>query len=202
MNQKGFIAPPLLALIAILVLGGGAYVYVQKKQANPPVTANSTAQTATWNTHKNTKYNYEIKYPDTWMLDNGATGELSAPDQPRTHFQYNPNTGGGLHIDVNPYPHEENRVLCSNLVDCAGKYDSFYRVNDDGTKIERQNIKFSGVDAIQDPKMIQPGGWIHLRTFLFHDNNFIVIDFSEQTINFESRKIEYEQILSTFKFTK
>lgn len=44
--QKGFVSPLLLALIAVLVIGGGAYAYVQKKSANPPVTATSTAQTA------------------------------------------------------------------------------------------------------------------------------------------------------------
>jgi len=43
--QKGFIAPLLLALIALLLIGGGAYVYVQNKPANQPVTASSTTQT-------------------------------------------------------------------------------------------------------------------------------------------------------------
>lgn len=32
--QKGFFTPLLLAIIAILLIGGGAYVYVQNKQAN------------------------------------------------------------------------------------------------------------------------------------------------------------------------
>lgn len=36
--------PLLLALIAILLVGGGAYVYVQKSQVNPPVTGDSTTQ--------------------------------------------------------------------------------------------------------------------------------------------------------------
>jgi len=39
--QKGFIAPLLLALVAILLIGGGAYVYVQNKQANQTTIANS-----------------------------------------------------------------------------------------------------------------------------------------------------------------
>jgi len=39
-SQKGFIAPLILIIIAILVLGGGAYVYTQQKQVNPPVTEN------------------------------------------------------------------------------------------------------------------------------------------------------------------
>ena len=43
-SQKGFIAPLLLALIAILLIGGGAYVYVQNKQSNQPVVVSQTSQ--------------------------------------------------------------------------------------------------------------------------------------------------------------
>lgn len=43
-TQKGFIVPLLLALVAVLVLGGGAYVYVQNNQTNQPATATSTTQ--------------------------------------------------------------------------------------------------------------------------------------------------------------
>lgn len=45
--QKGFIVPLLLALIALLLIGGGAYVYTQKKQENPPVMENVTLPQAT-----------------------------------------------------------------------------------------------------------------------------------------------------------
>lgn len=40
--QKGFIAPLLIALIALLLIGGGAYMYTQKKQENPPAVENAT----------------------------------------------------------------------------------------------------------------------------------------------------------------
>lgn len=43
--HKGFTSPLLIALIAVLLIGGGAYVYVQNKQASQPVAATSTAQT-------------------------------------------------------------------------------------------------------------------------------------------------------------
>lgn len=45
--QKGFIAPLLLALIAVLILGGGAYVYTQTKQAEKPATMSPTTPTTT-----------------------------------------------------------------------------------------------------------------------------------------------------------
>ena len=40
-TQKGFIVPLLLAIIAVLLIGGGAYVYTQNKQADQPATASS-----------------------------------------------------------------------------------------------------------------------------------------------------------------
>jgi hypothetical protein len=40
--QRGFTAPLLLALIAILILAGGAYVYAQNKQGNQPTSAQTS----------------------------------------------------------------------------------------------------------------------------------------------------------------
>lgn len=84
-RQKGFIAPLVLTIVAILVLGGGAYVYLQQKQANPPATENVTlpqatstipatnqtapvvqttnSQTADWKTYTNAQHGYTIQYP-------------------------------------------------------------------------------------------------------------------------------------------
>ncbi|MCR4276433.1 MAG: hypothetical protein NUV90_03545 [Candidatus Parcubacteria bacterium] len=44
-KQKGFISPLLLALIAVLLIGGGVYAYVQNKQATP-ITQTSNSQTS------------------------------------------------------------------------------------------------------------------------------------------------------------
>lgn len=53
-NQKGFIVPLLLVVIAFLLLGGGAYIFTQNKEASPVVSGNvelpqatSTEQTTT-----------------------------------------------------------------------------------------------------------------------------------------------------------
>ena len=51
--------PLLLALIAILLVGGGAYMYTQNKQGNQSV----TVSTSDWKTYANTQYGFEIKYP-------------------------------------------------------------------------------------------------------------------------------------------
>lgn len=43
-SHKGFIAPLLLILIAVLLIGGGTYVYMQKQRVSHSTLANSTAQ--------------------------------------------------------------------------------------------------------------------------------------------------------------
>ena len=49
-NQKGFIVPLLLAIIALLVIGGGVYIYQNKKAEAP-------AQTPSVNTQQTNKLN-------------------------------------------------------------------------------------------------------------------------------------------------
>ncbi|MFA6414489.1 MAG: hypothetical protein WC217_01985 [Candidatus Paceibacterota bacterium] len=74
-SQRGFIVPLLLIFVAILLVGGGAYVYLQQKQdASPSISespvaqASSTAQTSDsqtvgWKTYSDTYIGYRIKYP-------------------------------------------------------------------------------------------------------------------------------------------
>jgi hypothetical protein len=82
--QKGFIVPLLLALIATLLIGGGAYVYVQNNQTNQPAVvtpttqATSTAQssdsqTANWKMYRNEQYGFEFKNsPDLQFIESKA----------------------------------------------------------------------------------------------------------------------------------
>jgi hypothetical protein len=52
-THNGFIAPLLLALIALL-LAGGAYVYIQNKQSDQPAVVSSTTQATTTSTVQKT----------------------------------------------------------------------------------------------------------------------------------------------------
>lgn len=83
-SQQGFISPLVLALIAILLVGGGAYAYVQtKNQGNQATTgvgvdtkATSTAQTSEVETlnnglYKNLKDGFQFQVPNTWKLTPG-----------------------------------------------------------------------------------------------------------------------------------
>lgn len=89
-HQKGFIVPVLLIIIAILLLGGGAYVF-QSKQTSPSeavaptAQATSTAQTSDWKTYTSTKYGFSFQYPASF----GIPKEYITPSKPNTYDTVN-----------------------------------------------------------------------------------------------------------------
>ena len=88
--QKGFVVPVLLGIIVLLVIGGGVYIYKNKKleapatvetgtqptdrvqqQTNtktPPANTqtNSQVETSNWKTYIDSEYGFEFKYPEDW----------------------------------------------------------------------------------------------------------------------------------------
>lgn len=58
-SQKGFIIPLIIAIIAILVVGGVVFV-MQKKEVKAPV----IADISNWKTYTNIQYGFEFKYPN------------------------------------------------------------------------------------------------------------------------------------------
>jgi len=93
-SQRGFIVP-LITIIALLLIGGGAYVYMNKYQQKQNVStteANSVSTTTTqnssitnatvnWKTYTNNKYGYQIQYPENSVISaldsNGHTVDVS-----------------------------------------------------------------------------------------------------------------------------
>ena len=89
-SHRGFIVPLLLVIIALLIAGGGAYVYTQTPHATQsPVTETTTtkqpavvapttqstltaqtsdSQTAEWKTYTNTIQGFSFKYPSSWFI--------------------------------------------------------------------------------------------------------------------------------------
>jgi len=74
-SQRGFIIP-LLLVIAVLLLTGGAYVYIQNKQTSQSSESAATQATSTpqtisarntdWHVYHNSKYGFSLTFPDTW----------------------------------------------------------------------------------------------------------------------------------------
>ena len=72
-TQKGFIVPLLIAIIAVLAIGGGIYVFEQSKPQQTeqqPTTYNqavsTTNQTTNSKTYTNSQYGFQINYPVGW----------------------------------------------------------------------------------------------------------------------------------------
>jgi hypothetical protein len=78
--HKGFITPLLLILVAIFLLGGGAYVFTQNKQTDHSTVvtqtaqATSTMQISDWKTYRNDKYGFKFHYPKDWLLSTTTDG--------------------------------------------------------------------------------------------------------------------------------
>lgn len=75
-SQKGLVIPLILAILAILAIGGGVFVYQNKKVEAPAVvqnTATTTDETKDWKTYTNTKYNFSFDYPKTGLISENST---------------------------------------------------------------------------------------------------------------------------------
>jgi len=75
-NQKGFIVPLLLGIIALLIIGGGIYVYEIKKAEAPAQTppVDTTTNNLSSKTYTNTKQGYSFEYPTKLSLS--TSGEV------------------------------------------------------------------------------------------------------------------------------
>lgn len=93
--KKGFIAPLLLAFIALLLIGGGAYVYMQNKQESQfagitqdtqttSITENVDSQTKTYSTVVFTDSNYSsrayLEAPPETVVNSEWKGRLVIPE--------------------------------------------------------------------------------------------------------------------------
>lgn len=94
LSQRGAIPPLALGVIVILVIGG-IYFASQKPKVtqNNPVAEKNIQSTPTpipaWETYQNRKYNYTIKYPKNWTVENLPSKDSSSirlSDDQKTAF--------------------------------------------------------------------------------------------------------------------
>lgn len=161
--HKGFVTPLLLALIAILLLGGGAYVYMQKNQANQPVIENSTATSAAnqyvgWNTYTNTQYGYSIKYPNNWFINTKYSEQDFTPRGPVPHDYIGGDTSLSNYSDVaiSEYQKTNGEIAYPKdyLVISWMFFKSLTKANPDGasydaTSVKKENVTINGVSGIK-----------------------------------------------------
>jgi len=203
--QKGFIVPILLASIALLVIGGGVYVYKQKKvevavgttdqvqntntQSEPVVNNQNTStknqtikpsinSTYDWKTHTDSLGNYSIKYPPNWYLSTWQSDSGSGSSIYISNFD-----SSVRNILDNP---EDMYVSISSFTPTKGVNYSYLDIPG--------NMLVDGVKAFNE-RTYEHGG----------DVGYVTLGFNNKIYHIKypgKQRSAFDKIISSFKFTK
>ena len=214
--KKGFIVPILIAIIALLVAGGGAYIYQNKKTEVPAVVDTTTQQlnqiqqqtkssqtdtsTLNWETYSNA--DFSLKYPATWYLNSSSPGFINITNYDSSVIPGSdaPISSENIWINVSSYP--------------PGKYNNFSInetleswVNKIGLS-DKQNILIDDIKAVrgkiiytgeEESGYFQKGESSGDLVLVTYNSKGYLISYSPNDSKFINT---FNQILSTFKFTK
>ncbi|MDD5050497.1 MAG: PsbP-related protein [Candidatus Pacebacteria bacterium] len=221
--KKGFIVPLLLAIIVLLVVGGGVYIYQNKKTETPatdlgiqqsnqvkqnisvksttptPKVSTQTNPTVGWKTYQNKMQAYEIKYPANWIVSN-------EPGSPIVNFcgpEYktvDDCSGGGLNnspvISIrNDMTDIRQDGYCSQDIGKGSIFCSSFIQS-------RKNITIDGRDAtIVDFQDVNGGSVeVFLKKTALDEKAYNI-----ETVGLKNNPVYrsvFLQMLPTFKFTK
>lgn len=190
-TQRGFIVPLLIAIIAVLVVGGGVYLYTQNNsqqptalQATNSLLATSSNQYAGWKTYSNTKYGFSFKYPAGYDLKT----ETAIPSNQELMLGINKNQEY-TYVTLSKVPNTEwtanGTYICDTKPATAGC--NYYKLN--------EKFDVGGIVA-RDISLGGSGGETE-RVMFVRDG--ILFDISQFKID---SKILVRDIANTFKFTK
>ncbi len=99
-QQKGFVIPLIIAIITILTISGGIYVYQNKKTETSSVVKKETQQSnqvqqqtntkdySAWKTYENTRYKFSVQYPQTKYIDDNKARENGIYLHPTTKIKH------------------------------------------------------------------------------------------------------------------
>ncbi len=227
--QKGFVVPLIIAIIAVLAIGGGIYYSKNKSKISSNTSQGVVKETADWKTYSNNKYGFEFKYPPTWyMSENGALtlyDRMVGPALPAVNktIGFSPNRDK-TYPAWNKYKNEDIKAYAERfadynkgpgeLLDTSAKYLSgdqsgFYQVS---TKtIDRNPIE--GCEYTPCPGPAQKNvEYRQVTTYIPQGDSVFLITASIRGSSDMSSGIDpqeekeylkvYQQFISTFKFIK
>ncbi|HBA46112.1 TPA: hypothetical protein DEQ22_02420 [Candidatus Nomurabacteria bacterium] len=208
-SKKGFIVPMLLAIIALLVLGSGVYIYQNKKAKTPIVVGNEEQQSniqispvntqtnnANWKTYTNTQYGFEFKYPSDYSLKESSIYFSEEIPEGKRVFMESPTcktlvTGGG------PWPKD---CVSFNLLIQKNKIS----IATDGVIVIKTATQVAGyfAERVEDNSGGMWDGLSQIYVQFEKGGDWYISYLSYNSENKTAAENLFNQILSTFKFTK
>lgn len=195
----------VLAIALTVIALGGLYFYIRQVSENvnteTPVIETPTDEFADWQTYRNDKYEFELKYPESWQL---SEMNLDSGDNP---FIVLGNPLEGLQVyPIYIFIHQNNENLSpeafvNNLLAEAPKEGPGGIIFEDKYPVTAGNLqgyelyKVFAFDKHEERVYLGNGKFIYQISYPVAEDN---PNLSSPTDNNKTAK----QILSTFKFTK
>lgn len=206
-TQRGFVMPLLLALIAVMLIGGGAYVYTQNKQGNQSEVVSQTpgttsiAETANWKTYTNNAFSFSIKLPPNNNVyacdDSSPRAQLANDKSYRVFILENPSD-----IDLMKSCDYSERVKYNNLYISAsrsipGAYSdlvaNWEKGYGDGKYITLEQTTFAGHEALIKTKVEGPSNNNLYKEVVVNGGTY------SYDLSFVKKSDSLEKILATFQ---
>lgn len=209
-NQKGLTSIHIVILIGVVLLGYLFYsgkIALPQKQTDQPIAETSKVdETADWKTYTNTKYGFEVKYPNDWiMTDECDEKSENCGENWKVVTSYVPALGptgdytGGIYVALKTY-NSINEAVQDRLASTVDARSCSIEVLDkDGEIGEYKNIwgyvsKKNVLDTTEEGQV----NCLNIAYYLSDGKRYF-----EMSGGFEEGNKHYDivnKILSTFKF--